>query len=176
MNRDKLEDAIEIVIIVFLVLIGILCMASILLRIEKMYKEYKHIDDTPVKKEIIIKNVLPINTELTEENLYEALLYYNIKYPEIVYSQAILESNIGNSDVYKRTNNLFGLYNSNKKDYYKYDSWIEGLVHYKIVIQSQLKQNENYYDFLKRIKYAKDPNYINKLKTIVKQNDKRRNQ
>lgn len=72
--------------------------------------------------------------------------------------------------MYKRTNNLFGLYNNRKNEYYVYDNWIESLIHYKIVIQSQLKNNEDYYEFLKRIKYAEDTQYINKLKNIVRLN------
>lgn len=105
-----------------------------------------------------------------EEGIDDALQYYKIEHPTIVKAQAILESNLGHSPLYKRTNNLFGLYNSRKKEYYIYDNWIESLIHYKIVIQSQLKNNEDYYEFLKRIKYAEDTQYINKLKNIVRLN------
>ncbi len=36
------------------------------------------------------------------------------------------------------------------------------------MIEYKLKDGENYYDFLKRIGYAEDPDYIAKVKRIEK--------
>jgi flagellum-specific peptidoglycan hydrolase FlgJ len=44
------------------------------------------------------------------------------------------------------------------------------------MIQYKLRENEDYYKFLTRIGYAEDPEYINKVKSIVKRNDKRRSE
>lgn len=101
-----------------------------------------------------------------QEGLMEALEYYGVKYPQIVYVQAILESGLGESSLYKRTNNLFGLYNSKEGEYYSYDHWTACIVDYRDKIQSRLKEGEDYYKFLKRIRYAEDKEYINKLKRI----------
>ena len=114
-------------------------------------------------------HVTAFKNKTPEEGIDKALQYYDIKHPVIVKAQAILESNLGCSPLYKRTNNLFGLYNNRKNEYYVYDNWIESLIHYKIVIQSQLKNNEDYYEFLKRIKYAEDKEYINKVKKIAEE-------
>lgn len=35
------------------------------------------------------------------------------------------------------------------------------------MIQYRLRENENYYQFLTRISYASDPDYIKKVKNIV---------
>lgn len=36
------------------------------------------------------------------------------------------------------------------------------------MIQYRLRENEDYYSFIQRIGYAEDPNYISKVKGIVK--------
>lgn len=103
-----------------------------------------------------------------QDGLWEALLFYDVKHPEIVYAQAILETGYFKSKVHTRNNNLFGLYNSEKKEYHKFNHWTESIVKYKEWIQHRYKPPNNYYEFLQRIGYAKDPNYITKLKQIVK--------
>lgn len=107
--------------------------------------------------------------------LMDALVYYNLQHPEIVYAQAILETGHFKSKLCKEANNLFGLYNSKDKQYYKFNHWSESVVAYKEWIQRKYRSPENYYTFLKRINYASDINYISKLKQIeIKiKNDKR---
>lgn len=102
------------------------------------------------------------------DKLMEALIHYNIKFPEIVYAQAILETGHFKSRVCKKYNNLFGLYNSRTKDYYKFNHWSESVIAYAKYIQYKYREGEDYYNFLSRIGYAEDPLYINKLKVIVK--------
>ena len=109
-----------------------------------------------------------------EEGLIEALDYYNVEYPNIVYAQAILETGHFKSKVYREYNNLFGLYNSRTKSYYKFDHWSESVIAYLDFIQNKYKPPNDYYKFLSNIGYAEDPEYINKLKRIVNQYDERR--
>ena len=109
-----------------------------------------------------------------EEGLIEALDYYDVEYPNIVYAQAILETGHFKSKVYREYNNLFGLYNSKTKSYYKFDHWSESVIAYLDFIQDRYKPPNDYYKFLSDIGYAEDPEYINKLKRIVNQYDKRR--
>ena len=103
-----------------------------------------------------------------QDGLREALLFYDIKHPEIVYAQALLETGHFKSKGCTRDNNLFGLYNSRKKQYYKFNHWAESVEAYKDWIQYRYKPPNDYYEFLQRIGYAEDPNYITKLKQIVK--------
>ena len=65
-----------------------------------------------------------------EEGLIEALDYYDVEHPNIVYAQAILETGHFRSRVCREYNNLFGLYNSRTKDYYKFDHWSDSVVAY----------------------------------------------
>lgn len=107
-----------------------------------------------------------------QDGLMEALLYYKIKYPHIVYTQAVLETGHFKSDLCINNNNLFGLYNSRTKKYHVFNHWTESVVAYRDFIQKRYNSSEDYYEFLSRIGYAQDPEYIDKVKKIIKQNDK----
>ena len=73
-------------------------------------------------------------------------------------------------------NNLFGLYNSKEKRYYKFNHWTESVVAYKEWIQKKYKPLNNYYAFLEEMNYAEGKSYTRLLKEIVKnrKDDKRR--
>lgn len=101
-----------------------------------------------------------------EEGLVEALDYYEIQFPEIVYAQALLETGHFNSSVCKNYNNLFGLYNSKIKDYYSFDHWSDSVKAYRDFVQYKYKGNTDYYTFLVKLPYATDPNYIRKIKQL----------
>lgn len=104
--------------------------------------------------------------ELNDSTLYSALLYYNIKHPKAVLAQAKLESANYTSYHCRVGNNFLGLYNSRKKEYFKFDHWTECILAYKNKVESKLREGEDYYDFLVRIGYAEDPAYIYKVKRI----------
>lgn len=108
-------------------------------------------------------------------NVYKALEHYNIQHPDIVYAQAVLETGNFKSRICKEYNNLFGLYNSHINDYYKFNHWSESIIGYADYIQYKYDStyNNDYYLFLTSIGYAEDTNYINKLKILVKQHDKK---
>lgn len=108
-------------------------------------------------------------TKSIEEGIDEALIYYDIKYPDIVKAQAILETGNYTSNLCVNHNNLFGLYDSKNKRYYSYKHWYESIEDYKRLIQSKYDNNKYYYEFLEDIKYASDKKYVSKLKEIVKE-------
>ena len=101
-----------------------------------------------------------------EEGLREALEYYEVKYPNVVYAQAILETGNFKSDVCVKNNNLFGLYDSKNKRYYKFKHWSESVEAYIKYIQYKYDRG-SYYSFLEELNYAKDPKYTKKLRIIV---------
>lgn len=110
-----------------------------------------------------------------KDGLWEALKFYDIKCADIVYAQAILETGHFKSMGCLKHNNLFGLYNSKANRYCRFNHWTESVIAYKEWIQRRYKPPEDCYKFLQRIRYATDPQYIPKLKQIVKkENDKRR--
>lgn len=97
----------------------------------------------------------------------EACKYYEIQYPEIVTSQSILETGHYKSKVCLQYNNLFGLYNSKKRDYYSFDHWTESVKAYYDLVQYRYNEGD-YYAWLSKIGYAEDPNYITKVKSVQK--------
>ena len=117
-----------------------------------------------------------IHSKLPQDGLMEALIYYDVKYPHIVYAQALIETGNFKSDLCLSDNNLFGLYNSSRNKYHRFDHWTESVIAYKDFIQRRYKPPEDYYEFLQRIGYAEDPNYISKLKKVVNKNDTRRSE
>ena len=46
---------------------------------------------------------------ITKENLYEQIMKYGIKFPDVVFAQAVLESGQFTSKLFKSANNLFGM-------------------------------------------------------------------
>lgn len=109
------------------------------------------------------------------EGIEEALSYYGLKHKDIVLAQAILETGHFTSRICLEYNNLFGLYDSKNKDYYKFNHWSESVVAYKEWIQKKYQPPNDYYVFLKKINYAEKEDYTRLLKKIVKsrKNDKR---
>ena len=105
--------------------------------------------------------------EATGTSMLVACEFFGIKYPKIVTAQAILESGNFKSRVFQKYNNPFGLYNSCKKDYYKFNHWTDAILAYQTMIEYKYKEGD-YYKFLEDIGYAEDPNYIRKVKAIEK--------
>jgi len=89
---------------------------------------------------------------------------YGVKHVDIVVRQSVVETGW-----YKCTkcsldkNNLFGFFYKGK--YLEFETWQESVKYY-YWWQSKLYKGGDYYEFLKRIGYAEDPNYIYKLKTV----------
>ena len=85
----------------------------------------------------------------------------------IVLAQALLETGYFSSRVCKEYNNLFGLYDSKNREYFRFARWEDSVVAYQRMIQYKYKGG-NYFQFLKRIGYAEDPRYLVKLAKVVK--------
>ena len=114
-------------------------------------------------------HIITFVNKTPEEGIDEALQYYNIEHPTIVKAQAILETAHFTSDLCVKNNNLFGLYDSKNKRYYSYNHWWESIEAYKKLIQRKYDNSKYYYMFLEDIKYAKDKDYISKLKEIAEE-------
>ena len=120
----------------------------------------------PTRKSVTCDTSFLMSKELNDSILYLALVHYKVKNPKAVLAQAKLESGNFTSSHYVTRNNFLGLYNSQKREYYKFDHWTDCIISYKTMIEYRLKDGENYYKFLSRIRYASDPSYIDKVKLI----------
>lgn len=140
-----------------------MCIAGILISCDSL----REVKEEPVKLE---QPEFFLSDKPTNDLVIEACKYYGIKHPGIVVSQAILETGHYRSENCIVNNNLFGLYNSNKKEYYKFEHWTESVKKYKEWIQYRYKDGD-YYEFLINCNYAEDSLYVNKIKNIRKRYD-----
>jgi flagellum-specific peptidoglycan hydrolase FlgJ len=107
------------------------------------------------------------SAQITPEDVASEIAKYDIKHPEIVLAQSILETGWYKcSDCSLDVNNLFGFFYKGK--FLGWDTWQESVKYYAWW-QGQLYKGGDYYEFLKRIGYFTSKNYIVELKKIVKQ-------
>ncbi len=105
--------------------------------------------------------------ELNLKNLTDVITEVGLSNKLFVLAQAMLETVNFSSRVCKEYNNLFGLYDSKNRDYYRFERWEDSVVGYGKMIQYRYKGG-NYLNFLKRIGYAEDPRYITKVAQLAK--------
>ena len=105
--------------------------------------------------------------ELNIQNLVNEMDRCGITNQRYVVAQALLETGYFTSRVCLECNNLFGLRRPSDGSYYEFDRWEESVKAYKEYVQYKYKGGD-YLQFLKRIGYAEDPNYIVKVHQIAK--------
>lgn len=114
----------------------------------------------------------------TEDKLISYLKDLNIKYPEVVYAQAIIESGNFTSKQFKKDNNLFGMQKArcritlsldSKGNYAKFNTWRESVIDYGFY-QSQfikkIKSRDDYINYLGN-NYAKSSIYKDVIEKTV---------
>lgn len=106
-------------------------------------------------------------TDLTLENVYDALLALDIEHPDVVMRQVIVETMwLKCENCSKQTNNLFGFYLNGK--YMEFDSWFESVMYYKVWQETYYKdKSKDYYLFLGSSGYATSQKYVYTLKGVI---------
>ena len=167
----KLEDISFILVAILLIIHIAVCSIYIKENTERIKYLNNKLDSLTINNNYnySYSHITTFKNKTPEEGIDEALQYYNIKHPTIVKAQAILETAHFTSDLCVKNNNLFGLYDSKNKRYYSYNHWWESIEAYKKLIQKKYDNSKYYYMFLEDIKYAKDKEYINKLKEIAEE-------
>ena len=90
------------------------------------------------------------------------LKQHKIKYHEIVYNQARLETGNFKSRGFTEFNNPLGFTLNGKL--MKFKTLVHSVTYLKDLQNRRMKKNEHWYDFLIRVKWATDKTYIDKLK------------
>ena len=114
---------------------------------------------------LTVVSVISYAQGLTDATLYSHLIGEGVKEPKIVLAQAKLETGNYKSNLCVQKNNLFGL--KGGRGYMSFSSYKECIRYYKSHIQNKYDGHSNYYTFLQRIGYARDPRYVAKLKNII---------
>lgn len=127
--------------------------------------------------EIILSELKTV--PFSKENLKEKLRELNLKFPEIVYAQAVLETGDFKSFVFKENNNLFGMklaksrpttaigFENNHAEYFSWEMSVVDYALYQAAFLRKIRTEEEYLEFLSN-NYAKDGNYISKIRKIIK--------
>lgn len=116
-----------------------------------------------------------INTTLLD-SIYDEIINLEIEHPDIVFSQALLESDYASSDLFISNNNLFGMKASGSRattsdsivnGYKWYPNWKESVVDYALLQMAFYRglSESEYYTRLSN-NYAQDSKYVYKLKSI----------
>ncbi len=115
----------------------------------------------------------------SDKELKHYLRQVNIKFPEIVYAQALLETGNFKSEPFIKYNNLFGMKMSlirpttalyYENGYAVYRNWRESVLDYALYqayYHDSIKSSEDYYHVLEN--YAEDSLYIKKIKILSNQ-------
>jgi hypothetical protein len=115
----------------------------------------------------------------TNERLFVKLKETSIKFPHIVYAQAILETGNFKSKVFLENNNLFGMKAASKRpstaisfknEYAVYEDWQASVIDYALFQAAYLKHiktETEYFEYLEA-SYAEDKDYVIKIKSIIK--------
>src|SRR6056300_690426 len=145
-------------------------------------KEY--IESDHYEPNTMVLNVNDTTNNFSEEKLIDLLKTLNVKYPHIVLAQAKIESGHYTSKIFKENHNLFGMKearvrintaNGTQYNHAFYTNWRESVYDYAFYqcrYLSGLKTEEEYLAYLGR-SYAEDPNYLSKIRGLVKRENLR---
>lgn len=119
------------------------------------------------------------SVDLSTASLLAALRFNQVVSPEVLLSQAILETGYFKSELCLEHNNLFGMKwpwarenrssGSTRNGFAIYNCWYDAVIDMKLFQGYYLRRGRDltdYFSFLKRIGYAQDPKYLKKLKLI----------
>lgn len=101
----------------------------------------------------------------TADQVAKELHRQQVPHAKIVLAQARLETGNFKSQRCRRDHNLFGIKHGNR--YARYSTWQDSIKDYKKRISSRYKGGD-YLAFLKRIGYAKDQAYQDKVRKIAR--------
>ena len=122
--------------------------------------------------------------KISKTELYEQIIKFGIKFPDIVFAQAMIESGELTSKLFRTANNMFGMKFPSVREttakgktnggYSKYEDWNFGVYDYFLWQDHMLRNRtgitkSQYLSLLGKV-YAKDPNYVGKLKRKVSEN------
>jgi len=135
------------------------------------------------QEKLVQKVVVQQDDNVTKEKLYEQIIKFGIKFPDIVFAQAMIESGELTSKLFKTANNMFGMrfpsirettaQGKTSSGYSRYEDWNFGVYDYFLWQDHMLRNRDEitksqYFSLLGRV-YAEDPNYVSKVKKKVSQ-------
>lgn len=146
--------------------------------VDKYYEEYMIAE----LHALIGKFSITPTTPIDEDTLYNFIKDCGIWYPDIVFAQCKIESGCGESELYKKGNNLIGMRQPKSREttaitpcispngyaYYKnWQSCILDRMLWDISIFKKKPSKEEYLSTISRI-YAEDTGYVSKIRSLIR--------
>lgn len=119
--------------------------------------------------------------EFSQPQLIRKLKKLRFRYPYIVLAQSYQETGHYTSSIFKTGHNLFGMKEAMQRStlalgtqngHAYYENWQDSVTDYALFTSTYLrdvKTEGEYFEFLRQ-NYAEDPNYVTRLKEIIKKN------
>ena len=154
------------------VILGIIATLAIV-SYYKTTKVMTKIDKIPQEVRIMI---LDDESEFTKAKFIREIKRLNLKFPHIVFAQAVKESGF-NSTIFHENKNMFGMKQAGNRPttstgtnrkHATFDTWRDCLIDYSFYQAAYLrsvKTEAQYYQYLRS--YAEDPNYTVSVKKIA---------
>jgi hypothetical protein len=110
----------------------------------------------------------------SEDKLMDEIKRSGIKFADIVFAQAVLETGYFKSEIFQESNNLFGMKLARQRNttasgesrgHAYYDDWRLSVMDYSLYQTTYLRKIKTERQYLQYLSenYAEDPNYVNKL-------------
>jgi uncharacterized FlgJ-related protein len=145
------------------------------------YLTYCNGSSTAIKNITVEERITIVqeSDKFSQQKMATMMRDLNIKFAWIPMAQSILETGHWKSDIFLENNNLFGMKEAKSrittatgtnKQHAEYDTWRESVYDYAFYQSrylSKIKTEDAYYEYL-NASYAEDPNYITKIKQMVK--------
>lgn len=131
-----------------------------------------------IERKVKIINLQKERDKFSREKFVEELKNKKIKFPHIVMAQAIIESGLGRSGLFKTNNNLFGMREArnrmttsagSKNNFAYYKKWQDGVLDmafFQCAYLNDLNTEDKYFLYLSG-NYAEAPTYVTTLKEII---------
>lgn len=110
----------------------------------------------------------------SEDKLMEEINRSGIRFADIVFAQAVLETGRFKSEIFRESNNLFGMKLARQRNttasgesrgHAYYEDWRLSVMDYSLYQSTYLRKIKTERQYLQYLSenYAEDPNYVNKL-------------
>jgi uncharacterized FlgJ-related protein len=136
----------------------------------------------PQKEKVYIVEYRDKPDKFTKEKLIQYLKDLNIKYPEVVYAQAVMESGNFTSKKFRDDNNLFGMRKAKSRctvaleggTYAKFKTWRESVIDYALYQTTFVKKIKSQSEYINHLaeNYATGKAYKGHLIKMIEQVEK----
>lgn len=162
------------ILLYMLTIVGLLFIVSLVSFIEEPKVVY-----ITQKEKVYMVEYRDKPDKFTEEKLVQYLKDLNVKYPEVVYAQAVMESGGFKSDLFKSQNNIFGMKRAKqratlaleKKTLYAcFKNWRESVIDYVLYQSKFIHKIDSRQEYISHLakNYATSGHYDEHLMQVIK--------